>query len=141
MMKCEKCGNVNNQGNFCTVCGNNLGVMNTNVTMNNSYPQQPNSNQNMGMVNIYRENNFVGIIVPFDIFVDGFLMGTVANDSTTQVPLYFGTHTIEIKQGLNKSAVQQIVVNEQNRVINMTVSMKMGLFQNKLEISNIVVGR
>lgn len=140
-MKCEKCGNVNNQGNFCTVCGNNLGVMNTNVIMNNSYPQQPSNNQNMGMVNIYRENNFVGIIVPFDIFVDGFLMGTVANDSTTQVPLYFGTHTIEIKQGLNKSAVQQIIVNEQNRVINMTVSMKMGFFQNKLEISNIVVGR
>ncbi len=140
-MKCEKCGNVNNQGNFCTVCGNSLGVMNTNVIMNNSYPQQPSNNQNMGMVNIYRENNFVGIIVPFDIFVDGFLMGTVANDSTTQVPLYFGTHTIEIKQGLNKSAVQQIIVNEQNRVINMTVSMKMGFFQNKLEISNIVVGR
>ncbi len=140
-MKCEKCGNVNNQGNFCTVCGNSLGVMNTNVIMNNSYPQQPSNNQNMGMINIYRENNFVGIIVPFDIFVDGFLMGTVANDSTTQVPLYFGTHTIEIKQGLNKSAVQQIIVNEQNRVINMTVSMKMGFFQNKLEISNIVVGR
>ena len=140
-MKCEKCGYVNNQGNFCTVCGNSLGVMNTNVIMNNSYPQQPSNNQNMGMVNIYRENNFVGIIVPFDIFVDGFLMGTVANDSTTQVPLYFGTHTIEIKQGLNKSAVQQIIVNEQNRVINMTVSMKMGFFQNKLEISNIVVGR
>lgn len=140
-MKCEKCGNVNNQGNFCTVCGNSLGVMNTNVIMNNSYPQQPSNNQNMGMVNIYRENNFVGIIVPFDIFVDGFLMGTVANDSTTQVPLYFGTHTIEIKQGLNKSAVQQIIVNEQNRVINMTISMKMGFFQNKLEISNIVVGR
>ena len=111
------------------------------MIMNNSYPQQPSNNQNMGMVNIYRENNFVGIIVPFDIFVDGFLMGTVANDSTTQVPLYFGTHTIEIKQGLNKSAVQQIIVNEQNRVINMTVSMKMGFFQNKLEISNIVVGR
>lgn len=140
-MKCEKCGNVNNQGNFCTVCGNSLGVMNTNVIMNNSYPQQPSNNQNIGMVNIYRENNFVGIIVPFDIFVDGFLMGTVANDSTTQVPLYFGTHTIEIKQGLNKSAVQQIIVNEQNRVINMTVSMKMGFFQNKLEISNIVAGR
>ena len=118
-MNCSKCGAFNQGGQFCSSCGAPLmgNVVNNQVNqqpmMNQNqqiqYQQQPMMNQlpdGIGTITLNRPNNFYGSLIPIDIFVDGYLLGSVGNGQTKQFQLYYGAHTLVAKTAYEEATLQ-----------------------------------
>ncbi len=114
-MRCPNCGMDNDEGRTkCISCGSDA--------------------MNVGSITIQRPNNFVGCLVPYDIYVDNVFIGNVSNGDTKKFPLYLGTHVLTIKQTLNSSEPVNIMLTPQQRNLVFNCPMKMGLLKNKIEV-------
>ena len=92
--------------------------------------QQP-AQQGVGSITLTRPSNFVGVLVPFDVFVDGYLLGSLSDGETKTFPLYYGNHFVQIKQGFN-SGTQNIVINDNQRNLVFNVVIEMGFVTNTI---------
>lgn len=115
---------------------NNMnGVQYSNVqnsAMNNGQYNVQANNQLVGSITINRPSSFMGCLIPYDVFVDNCFIGTVANGETKQFPLYYGSHFVELKHGLNGGS-QQIIINDTQKNLVFECKLKMGLVTNKID--------
>lgn len=93
-------------------------------------------NNNVGSITFIRPSNVVGCALPIDIFVDGYLMGSVPNNSTKQFYIYYGVHTLTAKFGFSETSLQ-FVINENQKNLVFDARLKIGLLSSKAEINFI----
>jgi hypothetical protein len=143
-MVCDKCGYNNAEGlTFCVNCGNQL-VVNNQVQQPQQAPveqpvqQQVPTQQSVGSITIIRPDNFAGCLVPYSVFVDGYFMGEVSNNSQATFQLYYGSHLVKIECGMG-SGVQQIIINDSQKNLVFQCPMSMGLVQNTIYFNLISV--
>ena len=115
-MNCSNCGTFNQGGNNCINCG---APLYNNQVVNNSQPST-------GTLNFNRPKSMIGALIPVDIFVDGYVLGSVSNGKSVQFPIYYGTHTLEAKTAY-ETASMQITVNDMQRNLVFEVGIDMGL--------------
>ena len=160
-MICSMCGNNNSVGaTTCSTCGAPLTgqpmvngqvpgqqMMPQQQVFNQQVPQQQMVNQpvgqpmmnqgfnnppGVGTLTIIRPNNFVGCLIPYDVYVDNYLLGTVPNGEQRTFQLYYGSHLVTIKQGLG-TGNQQILINDETRNLMFNCPIKMGFVNNEIE--------
>ncbi len=116
-MNCPICGFNNMPGNVnCANCGNAL---------------PNNQGAPLGSITIIRPNNFFGSLVDYDVFVDGYLLGSVPNGTQVVFPLYYGNHQVEIKQGMN-SGTQNITISNDERHLVFECPIKVGFWKSTI---------
>ena len=101
--------------------------------MNNQYVQQPMNQQGVGSLTITRPSNLYGALVPFDVFVDGYLVGTLANGETKTFPLYYGNHYVQVKQTFGGGS-QNIVINDSQRNLVFKALIDFGFVSNPIHL-------
>lgn len=104
--------------------------------MNNNYYNGQVNNVPVGSITINREKNALGCLFPFDIYIDNMLVANVTNGKSVQIPVYYGSHLLELKQGLNEGSLQ-IMINDQQKNLVFNCTMKMGLITNTIAINLI----
>ncbi len=124
-MNCSRCGASNQVGAFCSNCGAPIS--------NYQVPQNNNLNDNVGSITFIRGKRVVGCAMPIDIFIDGYLMGSIPNNSTKQFYVYYGTHTLSAKSGFNQTNLT-FTVNENQKNLVFDANLKMGLMSPNIEI-------
>lgn len=92
---------------------------------------------NIGSITIQRPSDFVGCLIPFDIFVDNVFIGNVANGETKSFPLYLGGHVLTIKAGFNKSEPVNLMISPQQRNLVFNAKVNMGFFKSTIDIQFI----
>ena len=130
-MVCNKCGYDNAEGiSYCVNCGVKIETTNESVEQAPVEPatnvapieptvqqpavqQQPVGQPQVGSITIIRPDNFVGILVPYSVYVDNYYMGSVGNNSQATFQLYYGSHVVRIDCGMG-SGTQQIIINNKN---------------------------
>lgn len=122
-MNCNNCGYFNNQPvNNCMNCG------------------APLVNMNYGSIVITRPSNFVGIILPYSVKVDGVYMGDIADGQTQCINVPFGQHLVSIEHGFNKGETM-VMINSEQRVLTFNCPIKMGFWKNTIEFQLMNVSR
>lgn len=117
-MRCPNCGMDNDEGMArCISCGSDA--------------------MNIGSITIQRPNNFFGILIPYDIYVDNVFIGNVANGETKSFPIYLGQHVLTVKQGFNKSEPVNLMISPQQRNLVFNCPIKIGFFVSKIEVQFI----
>lgn len=121
-MYCLNCGCKLELGaKFCGKCGNPTQLGNSNVT---------------GKINVVRENKMFGFAIPFDVYVDGSLLGTLSNGKTLSCSVPLGNHEILFKS-TEKDVVQGVILNESQKEVTLEIIPKMGLIAARPYIKNI----
>mgnify|MGYP002861085967 CR=1 FL=1 len=113
-MYCSNCGTFNQVGSFCTNCGLPLqqNIQNNQVQQpvtQQGVMMQPIMNQipdGVGTITVNRSSNFYGLLISIDIYVDGYLLGSVGNGQTKQFQIYYGTHTLVAKTIYEEASLQ-----------------------------------
>ncbi len=123
-MICSKCGNNNVEGaNFCTNCASPL-----------NQPPAISANPQTGSITITRPKKFLGCAVPYTVYIDGYLIGTVKNNQSVSFPVYYGNHNIRINCGMGIGE-SQFVINDEYRHLVFNCPMRLGAFSNTIDIN------
>ena len=93
-------------------------------------------NNNVGSITFIRNKRVIGCIMPVDIFVDGYLLGSVSNNSQKQFFVYYGTHTLIAKSGYSQTTFQ-FTVNENWKNLVFNIKLKVGAISPIIEINFI----
>ena len=135
-MVCNKCGYNNVEGiSYCVNCGTQLVVPVQQPVQQQPVQQQPvqvQGQQPVGSITIIRPDNFVGILVPYSVFVDNYYMGDVANNTQVTFPLYYGNHVVRIDCGMG-TGIHQIIINDSQKNLVFQCPMSMGLVKNTID--------
>lgn len=116
-MFCNKCGTeVEASARFCNKCGNQL--------------------NNMGSIVFFRENHYVGCLLPIKVFLDGNLVASVENGKEVKVETTIGKHKVmfDVWSGNGQDEIE--LTNEHPNV-KVTFKLGMGAFTSKPKIINI----
>jgi hypothetical protein len=126
-MNCKNCGNFNSEGNFCIHCGAPLTGTNN--------PQQYNEPLKVGSLTINRQSQYYGALIPFDVFVDGVLIGSLKTGESKSFPLYYGNHMLQVKGGMGSSNNIPIVINDMQRNLVYNAKMLVGYVVNDIQLT------
>ena len=91
---------------------------------------------NSGTVNVIRQKQFVGSLIPFDVYVDNQYAGSIKNGNTLSFPVYYGNHIISI-QTVDKTVNQQILLSDTSRVANIECNCSMGFLTGRPNLIRI----
>ena len=120
-MYCNKCGaEIDINSNFCTKCGNKL----------------ENYNKN-GSITFVRENQFYGVIIPIDVFLDGQKVASVSAGKEVTVPTTIGKHKIAFNLW-SGNGQYDIEIKPEKPNIRVTFKLGVGLVTSKPKIVSIV---
>ena len=93
---------------------------------------------NTGTINVIRDKQFKGAIIPFNVFIDGQYVGELTNGKQLSFPVYLGHHVVSFKT--EKEIIQEVDITEQQRNIYINVNCKMGLLMGRPNITNVYYG-
>ena len=93
-------------------------------------------NNNVGNITVIREQQFVGALVAFEVYIDNQGVGSLMSHQQVSAPVYYGNHIVTIKT-IDKAINQEIVINDQQRNAFIQVNCKMGLITGRPNITNI----
>ena len=91
-------------------------------------------NNNVGSITFIRPKKIMAWAMPVDLFVDGFLIGSVHNGETKTFPIYYGTHTLIAKSGVSETSFQ-FTVNENQKNLVFDTRLKLGAMSPKIIIN------
>lgn len=121
-MFCLNCGcKIELGAKFCAHCGTQTTLGSSDIT---------------GKINVIRENKVFGFAIPFDVYVDGTLLGTLNNGTTLSCNIALGNHEIVFKS-TEKDVVVEVSLNENQKEVSLEVIPKMGLIAARPHIKNI----
>lgn len=121
-MYCLGCGyKIELGAKFCSHCGTKTPLGTSEVT---------------GKITVIRENKVLGFAIPFEVYVDDALLGTLKNGSMLSSSVTLGMHEIVLKS-TEKDVVQGILLNENQKEVTIEIVPKMGLIAAKPSIKNI----
>ncbi len=133
MKFCGNCGKELVEGApFCPGCGarvNNPGEV----------PVQPMPNQGERncLIKVTRLSKTMGFAITFELFIDGYDMGTLTNGKTIDTYVTPGTHTVVIKS-LEKDYTNTITLgNGQPMNVEISLQVAMGLIAGTPKIKDI----
>lgn len=119
-MYCTKCGaEVDNNSSFCTKCGNKL----------ENYNRE-------GSIIFARENQFYGVLIPIDIFLDGEKVASVSAGKEVKVSATIGKHRIAFNLW-SGNGQYDIETTELNPNIKVTFKLGVGAITSKPKIVKI----
>jgi len=121
-MYCLGCGcKIELGAKFCVHCGKPtlLGMSDT-----------------TGKINVVRESKIFGFAIPFEVYVDDSLLGTLKKGTTLSCNVELGNHEIMFKS-TEKDVVQGVVLNENQKEVTLEIVPKIGLIAAKPSIKNI----
>ena len=111
-MYCPQCGTNNkNDVNFCMKCGHSF-----------------NATQSPAKIIITREKKTIGSIQNHEIFLNGNYISILKNGGTLEIPVRYGTHSIEFKssmKSLGQDSKVTVHVSEENPIINVYARFEM----------------
>lgn len=121
-MICLNCGYKIDLGSkFCPYCGS---------------PTKLSDENSVGKLTVIREKKTMGFAISFEVYVDDSKLGTLKNNSSLSCDLPFGTHEIIFKS-TEKDLVQNIILNENQKSVEIHIIPKMGLIAAKPYITEI----
>lgn len=121
-MYCLGCGcKIELGSKFCTHCGKTTPLGDSLVT---------------GKINVVRKSKVFGFAIPFEVYVDDCLLGTLKNGTTLSCDVALGTHEIVFKS-TEKDVVQGVFLNESQKEVTLDIVPKMGLIAARPSIKNI----
>lgn len=121
-MYCLNCGcRVELGSKFCGHCG---------------HPTQLGNSTVAGKINVVRENKVFGFAIPFTVYVDDSLLGTLSNGKTLSCNVALGNHEIRLKS-TEEDVVQGVRLTEEQKEVTIEIIPKMGLIAARPCIKNI----
>lgn len=121
-MYCLKCGvKLGLDAKYCTSCGN---------------PTSLSGDNKIGKINVIREKKMFGFKIPFTVYIDDTLLGTLRNGTTLSTNIGLGTHEVVLKS-IEDDVVSEIRLTEDKKEVNIYIIPKMGLIVAKPYIREI----
>lgn len=92
----------------------------------------------MGVIILDRENNFIGAIVKYNIFLDNNKIGSISNGKVATFEIESGYHTLYVENATLSSGISNIIeFNMTNsKIINISVKVAFSRSGIKLKIEN-----
>lgn len=121
-MICLGCGcNLELGAKFCTHCGKETGLSNT---------------DNVGTITIVRESKMFGFAIPFSVYIDNIKLGTLNNGTTLSTKAVLCPHEVKFTS-TEKDVIETIELTESKKEVVITIIPKMGLIAAKPYIKDI----
>lgn len=108
-MKCEKCGNEIKDGEkFCSGCG----------------AKTEYADLVYGSLIVYRKKSIFGCAIPFKVYIDGNLKGSIVNGDTISLEIPYGTHKISFNKP-NSKVNRIITISDDKKSVKFTIKSDM----------------
>ena len=91
---------------------------------------------NMGIINVIRQKQTVGFLIPFDVYLDNQFMGSIKSGKSISLTVNYGMHMVSIKT-IDKTINQEILVDDNYKVVNITCNCLMGFLTGRPNILSI----
>ena len=121
-MICLNCGCKIDLGvKFCPHCG---------------APTKLSDENSTGKIILIRDKKIMGFAIPFEVYIDDSKLGTLNNNTSLETKIPYGSHEIKLTS-TEKDVIQNVNINENQKIAEIHIIPKMGLLAAKPYISKI----
>ena len=120
MKFCGNCGKELMEGAlFCTGCGNRIGASEKNC-----------------LIKVVRLKKVFGCAIPFDVLIDGVLVGSLSNGKSLDYYVTQGSHVVTLR-AIEKDNNLNVMFNETNKNVQIEFCVKLGVLTGTPDIKNV----